>query len=85
MLEEGVLPTLMKRLLVGIQGSSTDPPAPTQRRIGPYPTRRVGGGARLHREEVSTLKKLILRVAYSAAALAALVFILGASGGKHPH
>jgi hypothetical protein len=30
------------------------------------------------------LKKLVLRVAYSAAALAALVFILGAQG-KHPH
>jgi hypothetical protein len=46
---------------------------------------RVDGGARLRREEVSMLKKLILRVAYSAAALAALVFILGAGGGKHPH
>jgi hypothetical protein len=31
------------------------------------------------------LKKLILRVLYSSATLAAIVFILVAGGGKHPH
>lgn len=40
--------------------------------------------ARLPGEEVSMLKKLILRVAYSGLALAALAFVLGA-GAKHPH
>jgi hypothetical protein len=39
---------------------------------------------RLPGEEVSMLKKLILRVAYSGLALAALAFVLGA-GAKHPH
>jgi hypothetical protein len=40
-------------------------------------------GARLHREEVRRMKKLILRVLYSGTTLALIVFALSA-GSKHP-
>jgi hypothetical protein len=43
----------------------------------------VSDGARLHREEVRRMKKLILRVLYSSTTLALLVFVLGAVA-KHP-
>ena len=43
----------------------------------------VSDGARLHREEVRRLKKLILRVLYSGTTLALIVFVLGAAS-KHP-
>jgi len=62
--------------------SSSGLEAPTTWRIGPRAI--LVPGARLHREEVRNVKKLILRVVYSSLALAAIVFVLGAPA-KHPH